>query len=148
MIEPLTVDVDLACDPAHAFSTWTSRIDIWWPTDHTVSGDPDSTITLEAGVGGRLVERTSTGVEHVWGVVTAWDPPGHLGYRWHIGRPGDEATHVEVRFEASGPDTTHVEIRHTGWEALGDDAQVWRERNHHGWSTLLPHLVAAVERGG
>jgi uncharacterized protein YndB with AHSA1/START domain len=147
MIEPLQVTVDLSCDPAHAFSTWTSRIDTWWPADHTVSGDPDATITLEPGVGGRLLERTRDGVEHVWGEVTTWDPPSRLGYRWHLGRTSDQATDVEVRFVAGESDTTHVEIRHTGWEALGDDAQVWRDRNHQGWSTLLPHLAAAVEGG-
>lgn len=144
---PLHVTVDLTCPPEHAFTTWTSRIDSWWPADHTVSGDPESTITLEPWVGGRLVERTVEGVEHVWGEVTTWEPPSRLGYRWHIGRGPGDATDVDVRFIGLGSGATRVEIEHTGWDVLGAEAPVWRERNIHGWNTLLPHVVAAAEGG-
>jgi hypothetical protein len=37
-----------------------------------------------------------------------------------------------------------VEITHSGWERLGTRGGAWRERNHQGWSTLLPHYTAAV----
>ena len=53
------------------------------------------------------------------------------------------ATDVEIRFVAVG-DETRVEIEHSGWERLGDAAETWRGRNHAGWTTLLPHFVAAV----
>ena len=62
------------CPVDHAFSVWTTDIGIWWPSDHTVSGAP-SAVVIDGRVGGRIFERARDGVEHDWGVVTAWDPP-------------------------------------------------------------------------
>lgn len=126
---------------------WTSRIATWWPSDHTVTGASDLTVVLESGVGGRIYERTSEGIEHDWGVVTAWDPPSKLAYRWHLGQDRQDATDVEVRFVAVGAADTRVEIEHSGWEHLGDGAEELRNRNRLGWRTLLPHFVAAIEKG-
>ena len=70
MTSPLRITFDVACPPEHAFSMWTSRIGTWWPSDHTVAGDPDLEVILESGVGGRIYERTSEGVEHDWGEET------------------------------------------------------------------------------
>jgi hypothetical protein len=49
----------------HAFRVWTDRIGTWWPPDHTATGQADL-IVLEGGVGARIYERTSDGVEHDW----------------------------------------------------------------------------------
>jgi hypothetical protein len=59
---PLLTSFDVACSAEHAFRVWTDRIGIWWPPDHTASGQADL-IVLEGGVGGRIYERTSDGVE-------------------------------------------------------------------------------------
>jgi hypothetical protein len=40
-----------------------------------------------------------------------------------------------------------VEIEHSGWEALGDEADAWRDQNRAGWDALLPHFAAAVREG-
>jgi hypothetical protein len=48
---------------------------------------------------------------------------------------------------ARGPGDTRVEIEHRGWERLGADAGVWRDRNRAGWETLLPHFAAAITEG-
>ena len=79
MTAPLKMSFDVACSAEHAFSVWTSGIGTWWPPDHTVSGQADLKIVLEGGVGGRIYERTSEGVEHDWGEVTVWDPPSRAG---------------------------------------------------------------------
>ena len=63
----------------HAFTTWTTRIGSWWPADHTVSRSEDAAVVLQAGVGGRIYERTVDGREHDWGEITAWEPPGAPG---------------------------------------------------------------------
>jgi Activator of Hsp90 ATPase homolog 1-like protein len=143
---PLRVSFDVACPPEHAFAVWTSRISTWWPTDHTVTGDPDLSVVLESGVGGRIYERTPEGIEHDWGVVTAWDPPTELAYLWHIGRDPVDATEVVIHFVARETET-RVEIEHRGWERLGDMADAWRDRNRIGWETLLPHFAAAITKG-
>ena len=85
MTAPLLISFDVDCSADHAFTVWTSKIGTWWPSDHTVSGDPEE-IVLEGYPGGRIYERTSTGERHEWGEVTTWEPPRRLSYRWHIGR--------------------------------------------------------------
>jgi hypothetical protein len=146
MTDPLRFSFDVDCSAEHAFSVWTSRIDTWWPSDHTVSGEAEL-VVLQSGVGGRIFERTPDGVEHDWGEVTLWNPPTQLAYLWHLGADRTAATEVEVRFVARGAATTRIEIEHRGWEQLGEAADQWRDRNRVGWDTLLPHFLTQIERG-
>ena len=37
----LKMSFEVACSAEHAFRTWTSEIGTWWPSDHTVTGEPD-----------------------------------------------------------------------------------------------------------
>jgi uncharacterized protein YndB with AHSA1/START domain len=141
MTEPLRIVFDVDCDIEHAFTTWTERFSIWWPRGHSVSGDPTDVI-LEPRPGGRIFERTRGGDEIDWGWITAWEPPHRLAYRWHIHRTAAEATDVEVRLVALD-ERTRVEITHTGWDRLGEEADAWRDANRGGWNGLLPHFVAA-----
>ena len=143
MTEPLRMSFEVACPAEHAFRVWTSGIATWWPPDHTVSGRP-ARVVLEAGVGGRIFEQAADGAEHEWGQVTVWQPPARVAYLWYLGRDRADATEVEIRFLARGADATRVEIEHRGWERLGADAGVWRDRNRAGWQSLLPHFVTAV----
>jgi uncharacterized protein YndB with AHSA1/START domain len=144
---PLRITIDVDCPPEHAFSVWTSKIGSWWPRDHTVSGDPEE-VVLESGRGGRIYERTSAGEQHEWGEVTVWEPPRRLSYRWHIGRTRETATEVDITFVGESATRTRVEIEHSGWEALGDEADVWRDKNRGGWDALLPHFTAAAQERG
>ena len=143
-IEPIRLSFDVACPADRAFEVWTTRIDVWWPADHTVSGEDDATVVLEPRSGGRIFERTTSGTEHEWGEVTIWEPPTRLGYLWHLRRDRADATEVEIQFIDRGDATTRVEIEHRGWEALGAEGESWRDRNHGGWATLLPHFVEAA----
>ena len=136
---------EVACSAEHAFAVWTSGIGTWWPPDHTVSGQPDL-VVLESGIGGRIYERTVDGVEHDWGEVTAWDPPAHLSYLWHIGRDRSDATEVAVRFVAQDSTTTRIEIEHRGWERFGAVGAERRHQNGNGWQSLLPAFQAAVTK--
>jgi uncharacterized protein YndB with AHSA1/START domain len=129
----------------HAFRVWTDRIGTWWPPDHTATGQADL-IVLEGGVGGRIYERTSDGVEHDWGEVTVSEPSARLVYLWHLGRDRADAAEVEIRFISQGVTAVRTEIEHRGWERLGGAAGEWRERNRVGWQTLLPHYLAEIEK--
>ena len=144
MIDPIRLAFEVGCPPAHAFEVWTGRISTWWPADHTVSGEPDVSVILEPRRGGRIFERTAAGIEHDWGEVTIWEPPSRFVYMWHLRRDRADATEVEIRFVPDGEGTTRVEIEHRGWDALGAGGEDWRDRNHGGWATLLPHYLAAV----
>jgi uncharacterized protein YndB with AHSA1/START domain len=142
-IEPLRLAFHVDCSPEHAFMTWTERIAAWWPSDHTASGEPNLQVVLEGRIGGRIFERTDTGIEHEWGEVLAWEPPHRLMYSWHLRRDRADATEVEIRFLADGQ-ATRVEIEHRNWERLGAEGAEWRDRNLGGWSTLLPHFITAA----
>jgi hypothetical protein len=145
--EPLRLSFDVACSAEHAFEVWTSGIGAWWPADHTVTGQAGLSVVLQGGVGGRIYERTAEGTEHDWGEVTVWDPPVQLNYLWHLRRDRADATEVEIRFVPRGVAVTRVEIEHRGWERLGRAAQQWRDQNQAGWQSLLPHYLAAAEKG-
>jgi hypothetical protein len=143
--QPLEITFEVEVTRQHAFETWTARFGRWWPRSHTVSGRDDAVVELEPYVGGAIGERLPDGTHLSWGRVTAWDPPAELGYDWHFGRESAEATRVRVRFVAVAEDRTRVEIRHDGWDALGDDGPAWRERNSGGWRGMLPHYRDELE---
>jgi hypothetical protein len=147
VIEPIRLSFDVACPRERAFEVWTGRISQWWPADHTVSAEADLTVVLEPRPGGRIFERTSAGIEHDWGEVTIWEPPLRFGYLWHLRRDRADATEVEIHFVERGGATTRIEIEHRDWERLGAEGESWRDRNYGGWSTLLPHYVAAAQGG-
>jgi uncharacterized protein YndB with AHSA1/START domain len=141
-IEPIRLSFEVDCPVERAFDVWTSGIARWWPADHSVSAEADLTVVLEGRPGGRIFERTSSGVEHDWGAVTIWEPPSRLGYTWHLNRDASDATDVEIHFVARDAARTQVEIEHRGWERLGAEGIGWRDRNQGGWATLLPHYLA------
>jgi uncharacterized protein YndB with AHSA1/START domain len=147
MTAPLLISFDVDCPADHAFKVWTSKIGTWWPRDHTVSGDPDD-IVLESGPGGRIYERTSTGERHEWGEVTGWEPPRRLSYLWHIGRERATATEVEITFVDQGALRTRIEIVHSGWDSMGEDADARRDQNRSGWDALVPSFMAAAGKEG
>jgi uncharacterized protein YndB with AHSA1/START domain len=104
---------------------------------------PGLVVTFEPRPGGRIFERTPAGVEHDWGEVLAWEPPGRLAYLWHLGTDRGRATEVDISFAGDTAATT-VTIVHRGWERLGADAPAWRQRDLGGWSGLLPHFRQAA----
>jgi len=117
-----SVTVRVRATPERAFALFTEEIDAWWRrgAKYRAAGAAPSTLVLEPGVGGRLVEHI--GARRVeLGRVLAWDPPHGLTLAWHgpAFGPGEE-TRVEVRFRAQGAGTL-VTVRHSGWSALPDD---------------------------
>ena len=101
MTDPLRISIDVACSAGHAFRVWTSKISTWWPPDHTVTGQP-GLVVLQGGVGGRIYERSTDGVEHEWGQVTVWQPPARLAYRWYLGTDPAHATFLLPSYTQDG----------------------------------------------
>jgi uncharacterized protein YndB with AHSA1/START domain len=145
--EPIRIEFEVACSPAHAFDTWASKTSMWWPRSHSMSSAPGLVVTFESRPGGRIYERTPDGTEHDWGEVLAWEPPRRLAYLWHLGTDRSRATEVDISFTGGGDAGTTVTIVHRGWERLGADGPAWRQRNLGGWSGLLP-LPAGGSRTG
>lgn len=142
-LAPLVVSFEVAAAPAVAFDTWVARTAMWWPKGHTVSGDPGR-IVFEPAVGGRIYEVGPDGVEHAWGTVEAWEPPDRLVYRWHLFFAPDEATVVEVTFSPAAAGTA-VRLEQRGWEALGAQGPVRRERTTAGWAAVTAPYRALLD---
>jgi uncharacterized protein YndB with AHSA1/START domain len=111
----------------------------------TRSGDPATVVTFEPVEGGRIYERTPAGVQHDWGRILAWEPPGRLVYLWHLDATDPtDATEVTVTFRPAEGGATLVTIVHQGWERLAADGRGRRRRNLGGWASLLPHYQSVV----
>lgn len=129
-----------------AFEVFTRDIGSWWPLKtHSVLDGRANTVVMEPCVGGRLFERTPDGEEAPWGQLTAWDPPSRVAFTWHPGSPEERETNVDVRFSADG-DRTRVELVHTGWEVLGDDAGDTMRSYDNGWPPVLGQYVDEIAR--
>ena len=144
MIEPLRMSFVVACEPDHAFTTWTLKASSWWPVEHTVSHEAGVEIVFEPQAGGRIFERVGDGREIEWGKILDWDPPHRLRYLWHIATDPDHATDVEIVFHELANSATRVEIEHSGWERFGEIGTAWRGTNRAGWDGVLPSYTACA----
>jgi uncharacterized protein YndB with AHSA1/START domain len=136
--------VTVAAPVDRAFRVFTEEIHTWWPLrTHAVDTENSEAVILEGREGGRLFERTPSGDEHIWGVVSTWDPPNRVGYTWHPGRGEETAQEVEVTFTpvAGG---TRVYLRHWGWEKLGDRLEEIVADYTGGWDAVLGRYVVAA----
>jgi uncharacterized protein YndB with AHSA1/START domain len=140
-VDPLVIEFEVNTPPARAFEAWTRQCATWWPTSHTISGDP-AAITFEPRSGGRIFERGADGGEHEWGTVLEWRPPTRLRYRWHLFFDPSEATEVEVTFTARGDDTA-VRLEQRGFERLGEAGLARRDRTRTAWSAITARFVEA-----
>lgn len=126
-------DVLVRGTPEQAFTAFTGRMDEIKPREHNLLGAPIVSTTLEPRVGGHIVDRAEDGSECRWARVLAYDPPDRLVFSWDIGptwqlEPDSEnASEVEVRFVAEGPEHTRVSLEHRhldrhgpGWPAVRD----------------------------
>ena len=141
-IEPVIATVFVAVPPERAWATFTTRIGEWWPSGtHSIGEDRVVDIVLEPSLGGGIREMWADGVEHVWGRITTWAPPGCLAFWWRptldTARP---PTQVEVVFTAVDGGT-EVRLTHTGWEVLGADAMESRRGYVVGWPLVLERFV-------
>lgn len=136
MTDPVTKTIDVPCPPQMAFEIFTRDMGTWWPRDkHSISamsGNTARRVSMEPREGGALIEIGHDGTEHHWGSVTTFAPHSKLSLSWHVGRPAEEATQVDIAFEPTDAGT-RVTLRHHGWDVLGDDAGTTRDGYNAGW---------------
>lgn len=141
-IEPVRRTVEVRCTPEEAFRLFIEEIDSWWPlASHSVGREAATGCFFEGLVGGRIYETHRDGSLHLWGTVTAWDPPRRIVFSWHPGRDAATAQEVELRFSPA-EDGTRVELEHRGWERLGERGPDLREAYQTGWVGVLSRFVA------
>lgn len=145
MTEPVIKTITVPCDTATAFRIFTFDMQKWWPLDrHSLSamdGKAAQLVTVEPGVGGKLIEIAPDGTHHHWGSITVWQPGAHLAFSWHVGRPETEATQVDIRFELTEAGT-RVTLTHSDWQVLGDAAAETREGYNSGWVGVFEQAFA------
>lgn len=141
-LEPVRHSIEVTVPAAQAFRLFIDQIDTWWPlASHSVGRQRATGCYFEGRHGGRIYETHDDGSLHVWGTVTAWQPPERVVFSWHPGREADSAQEVELRFVDLGG-RTRVELEHREWEALGDRAAEIRDRYHSGWPGVLARFGA------
>jgi len=128
-----------------AFDVFVNRFDTWWPrSPHVGEADPVA-FTIEPRVGGRWFERGADGTECDTGTVLEIDPPNFLALSWHLN--GDfkqdfdpeHSSRVDIRFTATSPTSTLVELTHSQLDRHGESWVRLRDGidSDGGWGALL-----------
>jgi uncharacterized protein YndB with AHSA1/START domain len=146
-------DVVVRGTPEQAFAAFTERMGEIKPKEHNLLGSPLVSTTLETHVGGHIVDRAEDGSECRWARILAFEPPARLVFSWDIGptwqleSDPENASEVEVRFVADGPDRTRVELEHRhldrhgpGWPSLRDGVD-----DEQGWPLYLARYADLLE---
>lgn len=144
-IDPVVKTRDLPLAPDQAFRLFTERMGDWWPLiSHSISQDPDCTVTVEERVGGRIIETAPDGQQHSWAEIIAWDPPHRLAMAWHPNPQPEAASIIDVRFEATGGGSV-MHLEHRGWEEFGLEAgSAARDQYDPGWDMVLQPFADAA----
>lgn len=143
-LAPVVKSLTVAQPVEHAFAMFTRGIGSWWPTDtHALDPAAVADVVFEERVGGRVLEVTTTGDQHVWATVLTWEPPHRLVLSWEVD-PDRLGTEVEVRFTPTdGGAGTRVDLEHRGFDRLVDGAEM-RARYEPGWDAVLAPFVRAL----
>jgi uncharacterized protein YndB with AHSA1/START domain len=143
-LPPVVVSQHVAAAPEAAFRAFAADFGKWWPlATHSIGQAEAATAAIEPRAGGRVYERTKSGAEHLWGTVTAWEPPRRIAFTWHVGRPPSDEQVVEVTFAPEGAGCL-VRLEHRGWIAGGEE----RRGNYaKGWTAILGERFAGHLRG-
>ncbi len=147
MLPPVVKTITVPCPPERAFDLFTRDIAKWWPLDKNsvsaMSGHVARDILLDPQLGGEIHEIDHQGNQLLWGSFAAFSRPERLVINWHINRPANEATIVEVLFTKSG-ENTEVTLSHSGWETLGDQAETTRNGYNAGWVYVFTDCFQAA----
>ena len=143
-LDPVRESVRVTTSLEETFQLFTDGIASWWPVErYSVSQERTRNVVLEPRVGGALFEVSDDGQTFPWGEVLVWEPPRCLVLSWHPGREPDVAQKVEVRFTTEGSGTK-VDLEHSDWARLGEDALKVRESYSGGWAVVLgKHFIDA-----
>ena len=144
--DPVSKSIKVKLPIDKAFALFTEGIASWWPLEsHSVGEEKTIKCIFEGEVGGRIYEVQEDGNEAEWGRVKTWDPPDSVVFTWYPGREADTAQDVDVKF-TSIEDGTELQLVHSGWELLGDQAHEMREGYDSGWDYVLGHYYADVNK--
>ena len=157
MSSRVLVALRVRATPERAFSAFTGDIGAWWrpsPMFAFTPRDP-GVVSFEPGEGGRLIQTLASGKVFEIGRIRCWDPPRRLVFGWRQATfTPDQATEVEVSFEAVGAET-RVTVEHRGWDTVppahvarhGFPDGVFLRRHGEWWQVLLAALNTFMASG-
>jgi uncharacterized protein YndB with AHSA1/START domain len=114
------VSLRVPATPLRTFEAFTQEIALWWQPSGLFEITPrgDGKLAFDPGVGGRLFTTLPNGTEFEIGRISAWEPGRRLVFSWRQATfRSDQATEVEVLFEAAGEET-RVSIEHCAWDTI------------------------------
>ena len=151
-IPPVVKTLRVEAPIARAFDVFTGGIFRWWPHNGGFGKGPLRNVSIEPRKGGRWVQTDADGVEFVVATITHWDPPRRMVMTWHTGvnailEDKRNASELEVRFNADGPNATQVELTHHKFGAVDavEGAKI-RAAVEKGWPMLLKLFADEAER--
>lgn len=137
---------------AEAFRVFTEQFDLIKPREHNLMSRPVVSTVMEVRPGGRIFDRADDGTECVWGEVLYVEPPNLLRFAWLIGsdwqvQGKENASEVEVRFTANGPDRTDVRLHHHHLDRHGPAwaSLVTALDGDNGWPLYLQRYAALAD---
>jgi uncharacterized protein YndB with AHSA1/START domain len=142
MNEPVVRSVRVGCTLHDAFTTFTARLDLWWPQAHRrFSG---SVMVLEPWTGGGFFEKSPDGQQARLGEVTQFEPPHAFSYTWFPGAI-ETPTLVQVTF-VQEEDEVLVTVTHSeGESGLGDEWPRRAVRFATSWAAVVPAFKSFLE---
>lgn len=135
-----------------AFSVFTDRFGDIKPPEHNLLGASVVATTFEPRVGGHIYDRAEDGRECHFARILAYEPPNRVVFSWDIGPTWqletnlDNASEVEVRFTAEGPERTRVELehRHIDRHGPGWDGIYYGVEGDEGWPLYLARFAGLL----
>jgi len=102
----VSASVEVAVDPATAFTVFTEEMDLWQVRSPISFYDSARAVAkrCEPGVGGRVVEVYEDGDFEI-ARITVWEPGKRLSWK-----DTHDDVEVDIWFEATGPGTTRVRV--------------------------------------
>ncbi|MFN0063702.1 MAG: SRPBCC domain-containing protein [Myxococcaceae bacterium] len=123
-----------------AWAALTGQVHAWWPKDFRATG-PDSRITLEPRLSGRLFETSDDGNGLVWYQVIALDAPRSLLLSGVIAAPfgGPAMSLLRLTLQENGAKATVLEVHDALFGHIeGCDAE-------SGWRTVFGSLASYLK---
>jgi hypothetical protein len=148
MYPPLIKTIEVPCGQQEAFQVFVEEMGTWWPlmkfSASVKFGAKPRGLRVETRVGGTIVETSEDGTEHLWGMITKYQPHGYLCIDLHIGLPAQFASLVEVRFTELDPERTRVVLTQSEWERFGKYAENMMNGYPKGWVAIFDEAYKAA----
>ncbi len=141
--------MDVHAPIATAWRVFTEQMSTWWPLQsYKIGAAPAVAATVEPHLGGRWYERGDDGSTCQWGSVLVWEPPTRLVLSWDITADWkynpELKTELEIRFIATSPNATRVELEHRHLDRYGARRDEMRRifDTEGDWGRLLAGFAA------